>query len=64
MNCCDAYGNCRQGHGCPIRATPVVNPEPPFTCKYCGAPSWLDPHDQTPPPDYCHESDHGEPLEQ
>ncbi|CBL45367.1 hypothetical protein HDN1F_35350 [gamma proteobacterium HdN1] len=35
-------------------------PQPPYTCKYCGAPSWLEPCDQTPPPDYCHESDHGE----
>lgn len=33
--------------------------EAPFTCKYCGAPSWVDPSDQSPPPDYCHESDHG-----
>ena len=32
----------------------------PFRCVFCGAPSWLDPSDQTPPPDYCHESDHGE----
>ena len=29
----------------------------PFTCKYCGRPSWIDPSDQSPPPDYCH--DHG-----
>lgn len=34
---------------------------PPHTCKYCGAPSWLDESDQSPPPDYCHESDHGLP---
>lgn len=33
--------------------------EPPYTCQYCGSPSWLHPSDQTPPPDYCHESDHG-----
>ena len=33
----------------------------PYTCKYCGQPSWLDPADQTPPVDYCHPSDHGEP---
>ena len=31
----------------------------PFTCKYCGMPSWIDPSDQSPPPDYCHEIDHG-----
>ena len=37
--------------------------EAPFVCKYCGLPSWLDPADQTPPPDYCHESDHGNRLE-
>lgn len=33
--------------------------EAPFTCKYCGMPSWIDPSDQSPPPDYCHEIDHG-----
>ena len=33
--------------------------EAPFTCKYCGLPSWIDPTDQSPPPDYCHEIDHG-----
>lgn len=32
-----------------------------FRCVYCGAPSWVDPTDQRPPPDYCHEGDHGEP---
>lgn len=37
--------------------------KPEHICKYCGAPSYLDPSDQTPPPDYCHESDHGEPEE-
>ena len=31
----------------------------PYTCKYCGMPSWIAPSDQSPPPDYCHESDHG-----
>ena len=35
--------------------------KPPHTCLFCGAPSWYDPSDQSPPPDYCHESDHGEP---
>jgi hypothetical protein len=34
---------------------------PPYKCLFCGAPSWVDPSDQTPPPDYCHEADHGEP---
>lgn len=37
---------------------------PPYRCIFCGAPSWVDPSDQTPPPDYCHESDHGEPDEE
>jgi len=36
----------------------------PFVCRFCGAPSWYDPSDQLPPPDYCHESDHGEPDHQ
>lgn len=31
----------------------------PYTCRYCGRPSWLEPIDQSPPPDYCHDSDHG-----
>lgn len=35
--------------------------KPPFKCVFCGAPSWIDPSDQLPPPDYCHESDHGDP---
>lgn len=33
-----------------------------FVCKYCGMPSYLEPIDQTPPSDYCHESDHGYPI--
>lgn len=33
--------------------------EQPYRCKFCGAPSWVDPSDQDAPPDYCHESDHG-----
>lgn len=27
-------------------------------CKFCGAPSQVDPADQSPPPDYCHPEDH------
>ncbi len=30
-----------------------------FTCKFCGRPSKYPPEDQSCPPDYCHESDHG-----
>jgi hypothetical protein len=33
--------------------------EAPFTCKYCGLPSWIAPSDQSPLADYCHEIDHG-----
>lgn len=33
----------------------------PHRCKYCGAPSWVDPSDQDAPSDYCHEQDHGYP---
>lgn len=30
-----------------------------FTCRFCGAPSSVDPKDQTcPPPSYCHPEDH------
>ena len=39
------------------------DPLPPYKCVYCGAASWVDPSDQSPPPDYCHESDHGEPYD-
>jgi len=31
----------------------------PHRCLFCGAPSWVDPSDQHPPPGECHESDHG-----
>lgn len=31
----------------------------PYTCKFCGAPSYIDESDQIPPPDYCHPEDHG-----
>ena len=37
----------------------VGEQEASFACKYCGQPSWIDPSDQSPPPDYCHEIDHG-----
>jgi hypothetical protein len=37
----------------------VVEAAVPFTCKYCGLPSWIESSDQLPPPDYCHETDHG-----
>jgi hypothetical protein len=36
----------------------------PFECQFCGAPSWIDPSDQSLPPDYCHPDDHGEPPEE
>lgn len=32
----------------------------PFTCKFCGRGSWVDPSDQEQPADICHESNHGE----
>lgn len=41
-----------------------MQPIPPFICKFCGLPSYIDPADQSPPPDYCHESDHGLPDEE
>lgn len=34
---------------------------PPYQCRFCGNPSWIAPEDQTPPADYCHESEHGWP---
>lgn len=27
MNCCDEYGNCRQGRDCPVRTTPELSPK-------------------------------------
>ena len=45
--------------GIKVRA-PRKHNENSFICKFCGAPSYIDPYDQVPPPDYCHESDHGE----
>lgn len=35
--------------------------EAPYRCPFCGAPSWVEPSDQSPPADYCGESDHEEP---
>jgi hypothetical protein len=35
----------------------------PYRCLFCGAPSYIDPYDQTMPPDYCHPEDHGSPEE-
>jgi hypothetical protein len=32
--------------------------EKAFQCKSCGAPSAVDPSDQSPPPDYCQPGDH------
>lgn len=29
-----------------------------YECRFCGAPSAVDPSDQTPPADYCHPEDH------
>lgn len=34
-------------------------PKAPHACIFCGSPSWIDPSDQTRPPAYCHDSDHG-----
>lgn len=31
----------------------------PFKCKFCGLPSWVEPSDQEPPADVCHDADHG-----
>lgn len=35
--------------------------KPPFTCKFCGSASWVDPSDQSMPLAHCHPEDHGEP---
>lgn len=35
--------------------------KPPHRCQFCGAPSWREPSEQTPPQDYCHPEDHGSP---
>lgn len=31
----------------------------PHRCIACGSPSWVDPSDQVPPADICHDADHG-----
>ena len=36
----------------------IEDMKPPYACKFCGLPSWVDPFDQSPPVDYCHPSDH------
>lgn len=46
-----------EGHNEDIKA----RVDPPYTCKYCGARSYIDPSDQERPPDYCHPVDHGTP---
>lgn len=38
---------------------PTKIPALPYSCKFCGAGSWIIPEEQEAPPDYCHESDHG-----
>lgn len=38
-----------------------VEKRAPYICQFCGMPSWYAPSEQTPPPDYCHEIDHGSP---
>jgi hypothetical protein len=30
----------------------------PFVCRFCGAPSWVEPAEQVQPIDYCHPGDH------
>lgn len=56
---CRVYLLARDGH----EGNANGGRKPEYRCKHCGAPSWIHPLDQEPPPDYCHESDHGEPPE-
>jgi hypothetical protein len=30
MNCCDEYGNCRQGRDCPVRRDQPADPSPKY----------------------------------
>jgi hypothetical protein len=30
MNCCDEYGNCRQGRDCPVRRDQPTSPSPKY----------------------------------
>jgi hypothetical protein len=30
MNCCDEYGNCRQGRDCPVRRATPTSPSPKY----------------------------------
>lgn len=42
MNCCNDFGQCKQGHGCPVRCTPVyqdplkLSPSEKKAIVFCG----------------------------
>lgn len=40
-----------------------MNIHAPYTCKFCGTPSWRAPSEQELPPSYCHEEDHRNPSD-
>lgn len=42
----------------PENVQPNESAEFLYRCKFCGAPSQIDPYDQTMPVDYCHPGDH------
>lgn len=52
----EGMGHCPEG-----KCVMFDHNEPPFKCKFCGLPSWIDPSDQTAPPTYCYDLHHGEP---
>ena len=54
-----AAANAKRPGTIAYEVTQLLAGKPPFICKFCGAPSWIDPSDQWAPPDYCHEADHG-----
>lgn len=58
MNCGPALGDPRSAEERKLLCDECVDAVPQYRCLYCGAPSRVDPADQRPPPDYCHEGDH------
>lgn len=42
MNCCNEYGQCKQGHDCPARPTPLPTLAEMLLREPCPAPSEID----------------------
>lgn len=55
--------DCHHNPPCSIAQRAINHPEEEsreiYKCKFCGSDTLIDPVDQIPPKNYCHESDHG-----